>query len=481
MTTVRPAAVAGMFYPAEATALSRMLRQLLADVPASAETGAPARPPKVLVVPHAGYVYSGATAARAYALLQPWRTAINRVVLLGPTHRVAVRGLALPAADAFATPLGQVPIDPQARTRLADLPQVGVSAAAHAQEHSLEVQLPFLQTVLERFTLVPLAVGDVSADKVAQVLERLWGDDHTLIVISTDLSHFMDYDAARQTDRHSLESLLALHGPLTHTQACGATPLNGLMQVLAARGLKLELLGWCNSGDTAGDRNRVVGYAALRVQAPPVAAEAPQPAASDPATLPPDAGRVLLPLARSAIAHALGQKSTAVVQAGSPWLHAAGASFVTLTQNGQLRGCIGSLQAHRALADDVRANAVAAALRDPRFQPLSAAELGRTRVEVSVLTTAQPLTFRSEAEALAQLRPGVDGVIFTCGRYRSTFLPQVWEQLPDAAQFMAQLKRKAGLAGDFWSDDVQLSRYKVRKWKEAEVQPQPVASTGGHP
>ncbi len=334
MTNVRPAAVAGMFYPAEATALSRMLRQLLDAVPASAETGTPARPPKVLVVPHAGYVYSGATAARAYALLQPWRTAINRVVLLGPTHRVALRSLAFPAADAFATPLGQVPIDPQARTLLADLPQVGVSAAAHAQEHSLEVQLPFLQTVLERFALVPLAVGDVSADKVAQVLERLWGDDHTLIVISTDLSHFMDYDAARQTDRHSLESLLALHGPLTHAQACGATPLNGLMQVLATRGLKPELLGWCNSGDTAGDRKRVVGYAALRVQAPPLPAEAPQSAASDPATLPPDAGRVLLPLARAAIAHALGQKANAEVEPGAPWLQAPGASFVTLTQNG---------------------------------------------------------------------------------------------------------------------------------------------------
>ncbi len=146
-----------------------------------------------------------------------------------------------------------------------------------------------------------------------------------------------------------------------------------------------------------------------------------------------------------------------------------------------MRGCIGSLQAHRDLAGDVRANAVAAALRDPRFEPLSAAELGRTRVEVSVLTPAQPLTFRSEAEALAQLRPGVDGVIFTCGRHRSTFLPQVWEQLPDATQFMAQLKRKAGLAADFWSEDVQLSRYQVRKWKEAEVQPQPAAITGGHP
>lgn len=183
--------------------------------------------------------------------------------------------------------------------------------------------------------------------------------------------------------------------------------------------------------------------------------------------LPTDAGTVLLPIARAAIATALGHATTAPAQPA--WLHEPGACFVTLTQAGQLRGCIGSLQAHRSLLADVEANAVAAALRDPRFAPMQAVELGATAIEVSVLSTAQPMVYADEADALVQLRPGVDGVVFSCGDHRSTFLPQVWEQLPDRLQFMAQLKRKAGLDAHFWSDAVRLERYTVQKWAESPV------------
>jgi len=181
--------------------------------------------------------------------------------------------------------------------------------------------------------------------------------------------------------------------------------------------------------------------------------------------LPTDAGTVLLPIARAAIATALGHATTASTQPA--WLREPGACFVTLTENGRLRGCIGSLQAHRSLLADVQANAVAAALRDPRFAPLSAAELEHTDIEVSVLSAPQPMVFVDEADALTQLRPGVDGVVFSCGHRRSTFLPQVWEQLPDRVQFMAQLKRKAGLDALFWSDAVRLERYTVRQWTES--------------
>jgi AmmeMemoRadiSam system protein A len=175
-------------------------------------------------------------------------------------------------------------------------------------------------------------------------------------------------------------------------------------------------------------------------------------------------GPTLLALARAAIAHSLGLKAATLEM--PPWLQEPGASFVTLTQNGQLRGCIGSLAAHRALGEDVRANAVAAALRDPRFPALTATELARTQVEVSVLSAMQPLAFSSEADALAQLRPQVDGVVLEYGAHRGTFLPQVWEQLPNPREFMAQLKRKAGLSVDFWADGVRLQRYTVEKWKE---------------
>lgn len=180
--------------------------------------------------------------------------------------------------------------------------------------------------------------------------------------------------------------------------------------------------------------------------------------------LPTDAGTVLLPLARAAIAAALGRAPAN--HATPEWLQAPGACFVTLTQGGQLRGCIGSLSAHRSLLADVQANAVAAALRDPRFPPLRAAELDATEIEVSVLSAPQPMAFADEADALAQLRPGIDGVVFSHGQHRGTFLPQVWAQLPDRAQFMAQLKRKAGLSPQFWSDGVRLERYTVQQWAE---------------
>jgi AmmeMemoRadiSam system protein B len=257
MLNVRPAAVAGAFYPARPDALRRLLAECL-------ETARPATlRPKALIVPHAGYIYSGPIAASAYALLEPLRALIRRVVLLGPVHRVWVPGLALPGVAAFETPLGQVMMDQAGIAAIADLPQVGVSAAAHAEEHSLEVHLPFLQTVLNDFSLIPLAVGGASPEQVAQVLERLWGGDETLIVVSSDLSHFLPYTEAKQIDAATANAILNLDSHLIGEQACGAYPINGLMLAARRHGLTPHLLDMRNSGDTAGDRNRVVGYGAF--------------------------------------------------------------------------------------------------------------------------------------------------------------------------------------------------------------------------
>ncbi len=444
MSTTRPAAVAGMFYPGDASTLARDVRALLDDVQPQALT------PKALIAPHAGYIYSGPIAASAYALLKPIASRIRRVILLGPTHRVAVRGLALPGVEAFATPLGEVAVDMEAARAIAELPQVTVSPQAHALEHSLEVHLPFLQSVLPDFKLLPLAVGMASAEEVAEVLETLWGGDETLVVVSSDLSHYLPYDTARRVDGDTAQAILHLRQGISHEQACGGTPVNGLLLAARKHHLQPHLLDLRNSGDTAGSKDKVVGYAAFAFAAP-----APQDMR----------GPLLLKLARDAIGAQLGYLTTPAPVA--PWLQEPGAVFVTLTQNGNLRGCIGSLEAHRPLGEDVRQNAVAAAFRDPRFSPLSADEFNATRVEVSLLSAAEPMDFTDEADALAQLRPGVDGVILEYGLHRGTFLPQVWEQLPDKQQFMAQLKRKAGLPADFWADGVKLSRYTVTKWKEA--------------
>lgn len=456
MTITRPPAVSGMFYPRDPAVLLHDVRALLAAAGSSELT------PKALIVPHAGYVYSGAVAASAFAVLQKIAPRIRRVVLFGPTHRVAVRGLALPGADVFTTPLGAVQVDKDAELAISRLPFVARVPEVHAQEHSLEVQLPFLQTVLGNFSLLPLAVGDASNEEVADVIDLLWGGNETLIVVSSDLSHYLPYDAARRVDNATVQNILDLAEGISHQQACGATPINGLILAARRHHLTPHLLDLRNSGDTAGPRDGVVGYAAFAFTEDEEAGSGSRTTAND-ATLP-DRGRTLLKLARESIAGRFG--FPAATAPAAAWLNQPGAVFVTLTQNGQLRGCIGSLQAHRPLLEDVRQNALAAAFHDPRFVPLSAAELGQTRVEVSLLSPPQAMSFKDEADALSQLRPNVDGVIFQYGQYRSTFLPQVWEQLPGPYDFMSHLKQKAGLAADFWSPDVTLLRYTVEKWKE---------------
>lgn len=260
-SSVRAPAVAGTFYPDGEGALAHAVSRLLAG--AQAVPAAASDVPKAVIAPHAGYIYSGPIAASVYARLTPARGRIARVVLLGPAHRVAVRGLALPGCRAFETPLGRVEIDAEAVAAIEHLPQVVTSARAHALEHALEVQIPFLQSVLGAFRLLPLAVGHATDGEVAEVLERLWGGDETLVVVSSDLSHYLPYTDARAVDRVTAESILALTGGITHEQACGATPVNGLMRVARQRRLRPELLDLRNSGDTAGDRDRVVGYGAF--------------------------------------------------------------------------------------------------------------------------------------------------------------------------------------------------------------------------
>jgi MEMO1 family protein len=448
MNAVRPAAVAGMFYPGEARALAAEVDDLLGGV----EQIAPRLGyPKALVVPHAGYIYSGGVAARAYDELAAARGSVRRVVLLGPTHRVAVRGLAVPSAQAFATPLGQVRIDRDAIASVRDLPQVVVSDAAHALEHSLEVQLPFLQKMLGDFALAPFAVGTAGVPEVAQVLERLWGGAETLIVISTDLSHYHAYEQARAIDRATIERIAGFATDIDHEEACGATPLNGLLLFSKQKNLVLKLLSACNSGDTAGGKDRVVGYSSFALYE---GAE----------VFPQEAGKVLLSIARGAIEGELAGKRNEKSEAA--WLAQAGAAFVTLTKCGELRGCIGSLEAARALGEDVAQNALGAAFRDPRFPAITAAEWPQCRVEVSLLSAAKPIRFADEADLLAQIQAGEDGLILEADGRRATFLPQVWESIADTRAFLRELLRKAGLPEATRLTRCRILRYRVFKWKE---------------
>jgi AmmeMemoRadiSam system protein B len=257
MSKVRAPAVAGMFYPAEPHVLRRAVQEYL-------RAAAPGPAPKALVVPHAGYEYSGPVAGSGYALLAAARERIRRVLLLGPAHRVPVLGLALPEAHALATPLGEVPVDHQAAAQLAELPQVERSDRAHALEHSLEVQLPFLQETLTAFAVVPLVVGDALVEEVEQVIDAAWGGEETLVVVSSDLSHYHDYAAARRLDQAAAEAIAQLRDEdLRRDQACGCLPVRGLLRSVRRHRLSGRTVDLRSSGDTAGPRDQVVGYGAF--------------------------------------------------------------------------------------------------------------------------------------------------------------------------------------------------------------------------
>ncbi len=456
MSFVRAPAVAGLFYPRDAAGLAAEVQEhldhSLDDLPAPGF-------PKIVIAPHAGFVYSGPIAAQAYDLLRPARGIVRRVVLLGPCHRVPVRGMALPGARAFDTPLARIPVDAEAVRGLQGFSPVIDLPEAHEEEHAIEVHLPFLQHVLGEFSLVPFVVGRADPEQVAQVLEHLWGGEETLIVISSDLSHYLPYDRARGIDGATARAILSFDTRISHDQACGATPISGALIAAKRRGLAPRMLDLRNSGDTAGGQSRVVGYGSFAFS-------------RDAAPYGHDHGRELLALARRSIASAIGLGDRGFEEL-QPWMREQRASFVTLKLGGRLRGCMGMLEAARPLCEDVAANARAAALRDPRFSPLGTAEFHSLEIEVSVLSRPKRLEFADHSDLLRQLVPGEDGLILECrapdGVRRGTFLPQVWEELREPEHFLRQLKQKADIPADTRSTRCTVKRYRVVKWRESET------------
>lgn len=461
MNAIRQPAVAGSFYPAQPDVLERQLAQFLTE----AANDAPAStPPKAIIGPHAGYIYSGGIAARAYARLAAARDRIRRVVLIGPSHYVAFRGIAVDASESWAMPGGPVAIDRDAFDLLRGMPMVGVLDAAHDREHALEVHVPFLQQVLGDFRLVPIVTGDAPPEAVAAVIEALWGGPETLIVISTDLSHYLDYAACQQIDQVTAEAIERFDPDvLTPTHACGSLATRGLLRAAKARGMAIERLDLRNSGDTAGPRDRVVGYGAWALYEP-------SPKDDERAAIE-AIGPMLIDLVRRSIVFGLdtGGPANVTTDSSLPALLAApGAAFVTLRRpDGSLRGCIGSVVPTRPLVVDVVRHAFNAAFRDWRFPPLSWLELAGLSLSVSVLTPPIPMQFDDEAALLAQLRPHIDGLIIEDSGLRSVFLPSVWEEIPDRRQFIMALKMKAGMRADHFSPTFRAQRFRSIEVKGA--------------
>ena len=459
MGFIRPAAISGTFYPGSARELEASVAYYLSQAKHSALPV-----PKAMIVPHAGYIYSGPVAAKAYARLKPAHDRIKRVVILGPCHRVAVRGVAASSADAFATPLGNVALDKEAQARVLTLPFVQVFDQTHVQEHSLEVHLPFLQRVLDDFKVVPLVVGDVHPDQISQLLDVLWGGSETLILISSDLSHYHPYGEAKTMDDATCRAIETLDpDAIGRDQACGRIPIKGLLGLARRRGLQVSTVDLRNSGDTAGPKDRVVGYGSWVFVEPGAAKPAAAGDGFADATrqLLADHGPTLLKTAARSIVQgfASGRPLKVDPKDYAAELGQPGACFVTLKRGQMLRGCIGSPIAHRPLIVDVAENGFSAACKDPRFPKLQTVELSGLALFISVLSAPRPMSVRDQADLLAQLRPHEDGLILTDGPKRALFLPSVWESLPRADEFVMRLKQKAGLAVDHWSAGMQAHRF----------------------
>ncbi len=456
MSGVREPAVAGRFYPANPDELRAAIRGFLsaARTTASPDSLMPSREsrhtlPKGIIAPHAGYVYSGPIAGSAYSALNGLRGRVRRVIVFGPAHFVRLRGMAIPTADTFQTPLGPVPIDREAVEQALTLPFVLLNDAAHTREHSLEVHVPFLQEVLGDFQVLPLAVGEVTAEEVSQVIELLWGGDETLFVVSSDLSHFHDYETAMRVDTETARLIESLRfEELTGERCCGFRPISGMLEAARHRGLRVRRVDLRNSGDTAGPRDRVVGYGAFVVEM-----------GDDELTG--DDRRALLDVAGQSIAHGISTGGELAIDlANQPdRLLARQACFVTLHVDGKLRGCIGSLEGSEPLVANVARNAWLAAFRDPRFGKLTRDEFPSLEIHISLLSPPEELHFQSEADLLSQIRPGVDGLTLIEGGRRGTLLPSVWRSVRDAHEFLAHLKKKTGLAPNYWSDTIRVERY----------------------
>ncbi|WP_170216695.1 AmmeMemoRadiSam system protein B [Allostella humosa] len=442
--------MAGVFYPAERAVLAELVVGLLRG--ARCEIAGP----KAVIAPHAGLAYSGAIAATAYRALAANRGTIKRVVLVGPTHRMGVKGIALPRADAFATPLGEIPVDWPAMAPLLAMPDVAVDDRPFEREHSLEVHLPFIQAALGPVTLIPMLASAVTPERVEAALAAVWGGPETAIIVSSDLSHFHDHETASGFDRACSKAIELLKAEdIGDHQACGRTGIKGLIRMAQRLDMRATTVGLGNSGDTGQPRDRVVGYGAYVFEQ------------AGTARLHPERQGFLLDVARRSIRRGITAGKPIAVQIGDnapPTLTAHRATFVTLEQEGRLRGCIGSVIAHRPLVEDVAENAFKAAFGDPRFPKLTLGELARCHLSVAILSTPRPIACASEEELVASLRPHLDGVILQDRGRRGLFLPHVWSGLPDRAQFVRQLKAKAGLPRDHWSPTMRAWRFGTEKF-----------------
>ena len=467
--SIRKPVRAGSFYPEDPFELTRMIERLTEKAKETAVRLPRDKSLRALIMPHAGYNYSGWTAAHASFVLKKNR--FSKVILMGPDHRIGIQNGAICDVAAYQTPLGKIDLHPDTKRLRRQTNLFRSLPVSMDKEHSLEVILPFLQIYLGEFELVPIILGHANVGPLTAAIDDLM-DANTLLVVSSDLSHFLGYSNARAMDRETVAAILELNPPLLAgkaNRACGLWPLLVLMELAKRNQWQPVLLHYSNSGDTAGGRSRVVGYTTIAFYGDLPMDNKPNPQAR----FTEEHGQALINLARHTISTKLDRSQSDAAPPVQPsalqdeifQLH--GGTFVTLKIKGQLRGCIGNLTSTETVLEGVKRNAVNAAFHDPRFSPLTAEEFDLTEIEVSILTEPRPLEYRDGEDLIQKLRVRVDGVIIRKGHASATFLPQVWEQLPRPNQFLSHLCMKAGLPSDAWKDqELDVLTYQVQYFEE---------------
>jgi len=457
----------GSFYPKSAEELKARIHnftKLAEHTTVSLPTGAKL---KALILPHAGYIYSGLTAAHASKVLK--NTDFKKIIITGPDHRVGFTNCIISDVSAYETPFGKIDLHPDSLHLRQEYKKVfRTNKKSDALEHSLEVLIPFLQHYLTNFQIIPIVMGPGNIEKYAEAIDTVI-DSQTLFVVSSDLSHYLPYDLAVQNDQETISRILALNIQKlskNNNSACGIIPIQVLTRLAVRNQWKPYLLHYSNSGDTAGSKDKVVGYAAIAYF---------ETSATDRnkgiIQMDKEKGALLLKLARKTIADHLKIDTHTIndhndILSDKLFSEHRG-TFVTLTIDKQLRGCIGNLSAEKSIIEGVKDNAVNAAFHDPRFPPLSKNELPNIDIEISLLSEPEKLEYQNGEDLLEKLRPDIDGVIIRKGPYSSTFLPQVWEQLPDKKLFLEHLCQKAGLASDEWQrPGLEVMVYQVQYFEE---------------
>ncbi|MFV0626825.1 MAG: AmmeMemoRadiSam system protein B [Alphaproteobacteria bacterium] len=468
VVAVREPAVAGIFYAADRKKLDETVEHYLKT--SDNETILP----KLMIVPHAGYQYSGYVAGKAYAILKKYADEIKTVIIVGPSHHTNLYGAAMPQYEQFKTPLGSVKVDTELAKEIAQKPRFKIANLAHNKEHSIEVQIPFLQKVLNNFKIVPVAYGAITSEELAFGLAPYLNRKDTIIIFSADLSHYNHYETAQKMDAYTEQMIMNKEAEVSNELSCGATGINTALILANQNNLYPETIEMLNSGDITGDKENVVGYGAwnfsIREPKKEMVYKGIDTELKSLQEYTEKYGQELLSIAKISLEDAVlrEEKFRPSRKDYSEALFDKGASFVTIEKNGELRGCVGTIIPYQAVSLDVASSAFNAAREDKRFDKVSNNELTNIKITISLLTNLERIRYVDEKDLLSKIEQNSDGIVIREGDRQGLFLPSVWKEFKTTKEFLDALKLKTGMSPSYWSNRIKVYRFKTVEVKENE-------------